>query len=67
MERDKKHIVIQEMKLLLLYDGEEYDSMILTEKNAKFILFDIKSSYPKKTEILYYLVQQEERYDINLN
>ena len=67
MERDKKHIVIQEMKLLLLYDGEEYDSMILTEKNAKFILFDIKSNYPKKTEILYYLVQHEEMYDINLN
>ena len=55
------------MKLLLLYDGKEYDSIILTEKNAQFILFDIKSNFPKKTEILYYLVQQEEMYDLNLN
>ena len=67
MERDKKRIVIKEKKLLLIYNGEEYDSLMLTEKNEKFIIYEISSGFPKRTHVIYYLVQKEDKIDINLN
>lgn len=67
MEEDKKHIVIQEMKMLLVHDDNEYNSIILTEKNERFIILDIKSNFPKETSVIYYLIQKEDKLDINLN
>tara|TARA_R110002020_G_scaffold178035_1_gene370797 strand:- start:848 stop:1051 length:204 start_codon:yes stop_codon:yes gene_type:complete len=67
MEEDKKHIVIQEKKMLLIHDDDEYNSIILTEKNERFIILDIKSNFPKQTSVIYYLIQKEDKLDINLN
>jgi hypothetical protein len=67
MEENKKHIVIEEKKMLLVHDDNEYNSIILTEKNERFIILDIKSNFPKETTVIYYLVQKEDKLDINLN
>tara|TARA_R110002167_G_scaffold311433_3_gene516223 strand:+ start:41 stop:244 length:204 start_codon:yes stop_codon:yes gene_type:complete len=67
MEEDKEHIVIQEMKMLLVHDNDEYNSIVLTEKNKRFIILDIKSNFPKETSVIYYLIQKEDKLDINLN
>ena len=67
MEENKKNIIIQEKKMLLIHDDNEYNSMILTEKNERFIILDIKSNFPKETTVLYYLIQEEDKIDINLN
>ena len=53
--------------MLLIHDDDEYNSIILTEKNERFIILDIKSNFPKQTSVIYYLIQKEDKLDINLN
>ena len=67
LEGDKKHIVIEERKVLLVYNEETYDTLILTDKTEKFILFEVSEGFPKDTCIIHYLVQKEKMQDINLN
>ena len=67
LEGDKKHIVIEERKVLLVYSEENYDTLILTDRNERFILFEISEGFPKETCIIHYLVQKEKIQDINLN
>tara|TARA_Y100001970_G_scaffold55706_1_gene70554 strand:+ start:1986 stop:2189 length:204 start_codon:yes stop_codon:yes gene_type:complete len=67
MERDKKYIELEEKKILLVYNETSYNSIVLTDKNARFILFEISDEFPKKTQIIHYLIQKEELQDINLN
>ena len=67
LEGDKKYIELQQKKLLLIYDGFDYDSLVLTDKSEKFIIYDIESDFLKKTDVLHYLIQVEDKININLN
>ena len=67
LERSKKNIVLEDKKMLLIFDDYIYDSLILTEANERFIFMEISGGIPKETVILHYTVQLENKVDINLN
>jgi|5B_taG_2_1085324.scaffolds.fasta_scaffold00419_9 hypothetical protein len=60
-------IILEDKKMLLVFDDEIYDSLILTEANERFIFMEVSGGIPKETVILHYTVQIEDKLDINLN